>query len=177
MYVMEPLIDGAPFSKFNSNRHDGRGFEQEERIEEDDDTQIKEQKALVLAAQGLSCWSWKYTNEAALLCDVQGSGTFLSDPAWVTRHAHAHAPTPYGGSNVGGLTIKTFFRQHDHDNNPICQALNTIVPPQESLVFANIVLTVYHKKSAVKTSLRQKIVQSGGTLCYTTAHSRVRFCF
>lgn len=172
-YVMEPFLDGV-FIKFNSNRHDGAGFHAEEKIHLSDDGDAQARKAMVIASQAISCWSWKYTEETSLLCDVQGIGSFLFDPAWVTRRASAEAPTPYGASNVGALTIKRFFQQHSHDENPICQALKTIVPPPASLVFANLVLTVHHTNGAAKKKIRDKILQCGGALCNTNSHSKVR---
>jgi len=150
-FINEEMADGI-FFKLNSNRHDGGGFRDE-----------KTKEPLAILGQALTCFSYcSFTQCEALLCDVQGKGEIFFDPAWVTVTT-PEGKVPFGLGNVGNLTIKRFFELHDHDNNPICQKLQTVPPAPQSFIFANLSIIVDIKSNDLKRHARQTITSFGGT--------------
>jgi hypothetical protein len=158
-FLMEPMLQGD-FYKINSNRFDGKGF----RAEVSNSTDQLD--IMTVIGQAMSCYLYcQFTESAALCSDVQGKGTTLFDPAWITpvpRGAVAGAIVPFGLGNVGNLTIKKFFEMHNHEHNPICQSLQTVTPNPASFLFANLCFVVDLKNTRDKTQTRSRIVEYGG---------------
>jgi len=150
LMVMEPMIEGD-FYKINSNRHDGGGFK-------------TENSPLAIAGQAFTCFSYcTFTNSTAMCTDVQGIGSVLFDPAWITKTDPDDAEVPFGLGNVGNLTMKTFFKKHDHKNNALCHLLRTTPPLPASFLFANLTFIVDIDNQEEARKLRKSIRDFGGT--------------